>query len=45
MHQYGFTMGFSKTPKIITSLCPLRETMCPCSVVPSRIGHKSGYNI
>ena len=44
MHQYGSTMGFSKTPRIITSLCPLRTIMCPRPVVPSRIGH-IGYNV
>ena len=44
MHQYGSTMGYSKTPRIITSLCPLITIMCPRPVVPSRIGN-IGFNV
>ena len=27
MHQYGSTLGYAKTPRIIKSLCPLKTIM------------------
>ena len=43
MDQYGSTMGYSKTPRIITSLCPLLKIMYTLEVVPSRIGNIGYY--